>query len=161
MKRKLIFLLLVGTLTFGITACGGQKKETSDPPKTTQTTTQKEDSDENKKEETPEKTELTLDGLEQYLLEKKLLTGEKTEAEASLIGAKAGFKYADANVEIYEYDEESDAYKQLEKNGSIEVQGFEGYSLSPAAVNGPFVLIASMDETLSDDLINAFNSYGK
>lgn len=159
MKRKLTFLLLIGSLTFGLTACGGQKEETPDPPKTTQTTTEENDSD--KKEEEPEKTELTLDGLEQYLLEKKVLSGEKTEAEASLIGAESGFKYADSNAEIYEYDEKSEAYKQLSQNGSIQVQGFEGYSISPVAVNGPFVLISSMDETLSDDLINAFKSYGK
>lgn len=50
-------------------------------------------------------------GMEEYLLEKGLLSGERTEMAADMVGAVSGFKYG--GTEIYEYDMESESYQTL------------------------------------------------
>ena len=159
MKKKIVALLMASTLAFGICACGGGKQD--DTPKKTpkQEDQQKEVEDTSTKENENVKVETSLEGLEKYLLEKGLLTGSKTQTAAEMIGAKAGFKYLDSNAEFYEYDTNSDAYKTLVSGGSVEIEGMSGYSISAKAINEQYVLISS--ENLSQELIDAFNSYGK
>lgn len=93
------------------------------------------------------------------MLDKGVLSGEKTQVAASMIGAKDGIKYAASNAEIYEYDESSEEYKSLASGESVEIEGMGGFSVSATSINGPFVLIASGD--ISQELIDAFDSYGK
>lgn len=156
MKKKIIALLMASTLAFGICACGGEKQD--DTPKKTQKQ-EEQQKDTSAEESTNVEAETSLESLEKYLLEKGLLTGSKTQTAAEMIGAKTGFKYPDSNAEFYEYDTNSDAYKTLVSGGSVEIEGMSGYSVSAKAINEQYVLISSED--LSQELINAFNSYGK
>lgn len=95
-----------------------------------------------------------INDMEKYLLEENLLTGERTEMAANMVGAISGFKYGSA--EIYEYDTESEQYKTLSSGGAIGVEGFAGISVSATAINGKYVLIG---QNLSEDFITAFKDY--
>lgn len=159
MKKKLLTLLMALTLSASIIACGGGKQDNTPKKTPKQEDQQKEVEDTSTKENENVKVETSLEGLEKYLLEKGLLTGSKTQTAAEMIGAKAGFKYLDSNAEFYEYDTNSDAYKTLVSGGSVEIEGMSGYSISAKAINEQYVLISS--ENLSQELIDAFNSYGK
>lgn len=92
-------------------------------------------------------------GIEQYLLDKGLLSGERIEMAADMIGALSGFKYGE--VEIYEFDKNSDEYKSLEAGNAIPIRGVEGALLSAEAINDGYVLFGSA----TDDLISAFKEY--
>lgn len=102
-----------------------------------------------------------LNDLEQYLLNQGVLSGNRTDVFAQMIGAKSGMKYKDSGVEIYEYSPDTEEYKELAKGNSIGVEGFEGVEITAKAINGNFVLIETQDKTASQDLINAFESYNK
>ena len=102
-----------------------------------------------------------LNDLEQYLLNQGVLSGNRTDVFAQMIGAKTGMKYKDSGVEIYEYSPDTEEYKELAKGNSIGVEGFEGVEITAKAINGNFVLIETQDKTASQDLINAFESYNK
>lgn len=162
MKKRFLTLLFATTLSLSLAACGNDKAKDND-------TRVENDADENdnatddvtdnsEEDSSTEKTELSLDGLEQYLLEQGVLTGEKTETVASMIGAEAGFRYEDNNAEIYEYNVESDEYKALVNDGSVEIEGM-GFSISAAAINDRFVLIEPIDGTIDQAILDAFNSY--
>lgn len=164
MKRKILFLSVVAALAFSTSACGNNK--TSNTDKVTQKQELEKDSsnssvvnDEEVNNTQESKDETSLEDLEKYLLEKGVLTGSKTETLAQMIGAKAGFKYQDSNAEFYEYDTNSDDYKALSSGSSIEFEEIGGVSISASAINGQYVLISSGE--LSQELLDAFNSYGK
>ena len=80
-------------------------------------------------------------------------------AIVSMVGAENGIKYADSNIEIYEYDETSEEYKSLSSGGSVGIEGMEGFTMSATSINGPFVLFATGD--ISQELKDTFESYGK
>lgn len=164
MKKKIITVMIAGMLAFSATACGGSG-DSSDTPQND--SVQEEEEEENATPEAEQQTaeeepaeepaETTLADLETYLLDQGVLSGEKTETAASMIGATSGFKYADSNAEFYEYDENSDAYKTLSSGGSVEIEGMSGYAVSATAINGKYVLISSGD--VSQELLDAFNSF--
>ena len=160
MKKKIITVMIAGMLALSATACGGSG-DSSDAPQNDSVQEEKDATPESEQqaEEEPaeEPAETTLADLETYLLNQGVLTGEKTETAASMIGATSGFKYADSNAEFYEYDENSDAYKTLSSGGSVEIEGMSGYAVSATAINGKYVLISSGD--VSQELIDAFNSF--
>lgn len=162
MKKKVLVTLLLST-TLVFTACGNSKTD----EQTVQETPTITESPNATITDTPEITgqedasqaeELSLDGLESTLLEKGLLKGEKTPVAAEMIGAKAGFKYADSETEVYEYDTSSEQYKKFTDGEEVELEGMEGFSIKSSAINGKFVLIFSNDSS-NDDILNAFNSY--
>lgn len=160
MKKKILTVMIAGLLALSATACG-ESGDSSDAPQN-DSVQEEEDATpeaEQQAEEEPaeEPTETTLADLETYLLDQGVLTGEKTETAASMIGATSGFKYADSNAEFYEYDENSDAYKTLSSGGSVEIEGMSGYAVSATAINGKYVLISSGD--VSQELLDAFNSF--
>ena len=96
--------------------------------------------------------------MEDYLLSEGVLEGERTEMAASIVGAETGFKYGTA--EIYQYDPESDAYKALEAGEGVTVEGFN-MTMKPKAVNAGYALFSSASGEVSQELIDAFNAYGK
>lgn len=102
-----------------------------------------------------------LSDLEQYLLNQGVLSGNRTDVFAQMIGAKSGMKYKDSGIEIYEYSPDTEEYKELTKGNPISIEGFEGVEITAKAINGNFVLIETQDKTASQDLINAFESYNK
>lgn len=91
--------------------------------------------------------------MEDYLLKKGVLSGERTEMAADMVGAISGFKYGDA--EIYEYDTSSKEYKELSSGNAIPLKGMEDYLISPLAVNGKYVLMGEA----SEDLMQAFKNF--
>ena len=161
MKKKIITVMIAGMLALSATACGGSG-DSSDAPQNDsvqeeENATPEAEQQTAEEESAEEPAETTLADLETYLLDQGVLTGEKTETAASMIGASSGFKYADSNAEFYEYDENSDAYKTLSSGGSVEIEGMSGYAVSATAINGKYVLISSGD--VSQELIDAFNSF--
>lgn len=161
MKKKIITVMIAGMLALSATACGGSG-DSSDAPQNDsvqeeENATPEAEQQTAEEESAEEPAETTLADLETYLIDQGVLTGEKTETAASMIGATSGFKYADSNAEFYEYDENSDAYKTLSSGGSVEIEGMSGYAVSATAINGKYVLISSGD--VSQELIDAFNSF--
>ena len=161
MKKKIITVMIAGMLALSATACGGSG-DSSDAPQNDsvqeeENATPEAEQQTAEEESAEEPAETTLADLETYLLDQGVLTGEKTETAASMIGATSGFKYADSNAEFYEYDENSDAYKTVSSGGSVEIEGMSGYAVSATAINGKYVLISSGD--VSQELIDAFNSF--
>lgn len=69
---------------------------------------------------------VSLSGLEQYLLDTGVLSGTRTETTAEMIGAVSGFKYAGA--EIHEFDENSEDDKKMTETNTITLEDF-GISL--------------------------------
>ncbi|HIU75553.1 MAG TPA: hypothetical protein IAC62_06705 [Candidatus Pelethocola excrementipullorum] len=170
MKKKLCLAVLC-TLTLSFAACGNNVTATSSASSTSTSETSEEeqqttDTSEEKEQATDtsgeeQAADISLSGLEAFLLEKGVITGARTEIAAEMVGAVSGFKYADTGAEFYEYDTNSDAYKTLSETGSIELQGMEGFNVTAVSINGSYVLIASSGTTLSQELIDAFNSFGK
>ena len=71
--------------------------------------------------------------------------------------AEDGVRYADSNVEIYEYDINSDTYNNLKSGASV---GFDNAGpFSAKAVNGKYVLIATGE--VSQELVDAFKNFDK
>ena len=135
MKKKWIMLLVVSMLAVLLAACGNDS----------------EGADSSQKDDT------TLEDLESYLLDEGVLSGEKTDADAELMLAEAGIKYADCGVEIYEYDKNSDTYDSLATGASI---GFDNAGpFSAKAVNGKYVLIATGE--VSQELVDAFKNFNR
>lgn len=129
MKKKWIVLIAASMLAVLLAACG-------------------KDGDEG---------ENTLEDMESWLLEEGVLSGERTEADAELMRAEDGVRYADSNVEIYEYDINSDTYNNLKSGASV---GFDNAGpFSAKAVNGKYVLIATGE--VSQELVDAFKNFDK
>lgn len=91
--------------------------------------------------------------MEDYLLDKNLLSGDRIEMAADMVGALSGFKYGD--TEIYEYDTSSEEYQELSSGNSIPLKGVDGYTVGALAINGKYVLMGEA----SDDLVKAFKDF--
>lgn len=98
----------------------------------------------------------TLEGIEKYLSDKKLLSGKRTEKEASMIGGIDGFAYLDSDIEIYEYDINSQEYKTLANGDGVQLEGMESFTIKADAINGKFVLLSN-----SKKVIDTFNNFNK
>lgn len=91
--------------------------------------------------------------MEDYLLDKNLLSGDRIEMAADMVGALSGFKYGD--TEIYEYDTSSEEYQELSSGNSIPLKGVDGYTVGALTINGKYVLMGEA----SDDLVKAFKDF--
>ena len=135
MKKKLIVLIVMSMMAVLLTACGDKSKYSYGSPK----------------------DDTTLEDLVSYLMDEGVLSGERTDADAELMRAEAGVKYADCGVEIYEYDKNSDTYNSLATGASI---GFDNAGpFSAKAVNGKYILIATGE--VSQELVDAFKNFNK
>lgn len=154
MKKKLLLITTIIFVALVSTACGNNKKnhETTSAIQNVSSEVTKESP-----EETTQK-ELSLSDVEKSLT--SYLTGERTEMVASFIGAEQGFKYSSdgLHIEIYEYDVNSDEYKELCNNGYVEIEGFDGVTMNSSAINGKFVLFIEEYPGDKAELINAFNN---
>lgn len=97
-------------------------------------------------------SEKTLDDIEKYLLDKGVLSGNRIQMAADLIGGINGFKYDESNIEIYEYDINSDEYISLSNGEEINLQGMDGYTVGAISTNEKFVLMGEP----SQDIMDAF-----
>lgn len=170
MKKGEILIILslcIALATF--TGCGGEQRESvekvddvsvsSQSESETTISENNEDNGDNDNKNDVSTEESSLTDLEEYLLSVGVLSGERTETAASMIGALSGFKYADSYVEIYEYDVNSEEYKKLSSGESVELDGMAGVSIKATAINGKYVLIASYENSISQDAVDAFTSY--
>ena len=96
--KKIITILLSMVLLLAFTACGGSDSSSSDKSKET---------------EAP-KIEKNIDAAAEAL---GLTGGEETMY--AMIGATAGKEYNDGAVELYQFEEDSDAYKEIESSDSV------------------------------------------
>lgn len=126
-------------------------EEPTEPPTAEPTATPTKKTAKKKK---TQKYDDTLDGIEKYFSDKELLTGERTKKEASMIGGIDGFAYAESDIEIYEYDINSEEYKSLSNGEGVPIEGMENYSVTADAINGKFILLSD-----SQKIINAFNNF--
>ena len=104
----------------------------------------------------PQETTKSLESLCQYLESSDLVSGERIEMAGEMIGAISGVKYTDCNVEIYEYDTDSEKYKNLVSTGKVTLEGFN-VDVTPSAIHDQYVLICD-DAPNKDALLDAFNS---
>lgn len=104
----------------------------------------------------PQETTKSLESLCQYLESSDLVSGERIEMAGEMIGAISGVKYTDCNVEIYEYDTDSEKYKNLVSTGKVTLEGFS-VDVTPSAIHDQYVLICD-DAPNKDALLDAFNS---
>lgn len=162
MKKKMVSIMLMLCLSCSLFSCGKSSSSNEDGENENTSTVESDKalSQESSGEPETESAETSLSDLEQYLLEQGAVTGERTDKTASLIGAVAGFGYGNENVEVYEYDLNSDAYKNLKDTNTINVESL-GVTLTPAAINENYVLIFSNDAEPDQNIVDIFNSYGK
>lgn len=80
---------------------------------------------------------------------------DRTPLAADMIGGTAGYRYTfdDFKVELYEFDPESDSYKQAESAGSVTMDGFGSF---PAYFNSGLVMIEA--DGLPQSVLDLFNS---
>lgn len=144
MKKLLLVLMIV--VVGLLSACGSEDTETS-------STTENVSTSEVTTEETTTEVveEKSLDNLSAYLVEKGVVTGEKTDTMYQMIDAIGGFKYLDSDVEVYKYDTNSDVYKTIVETGEYSGMKF-------VAINDQFVLLMT-NNTDGQDVIQAFNEY--
>lgn len=126
--KKFLLLLTVFALSFSLAACNENKEEP----------------DQNQPAEDNTEIEIKID----YVAEQLGLTDE-SEVLYGLIGAVAGKQYSNGNIELYQFDENSQAYKDL--------IGRKTY-LIPAAYKDGVVLIFALGTETDQDLVDAFNA---
>ena len=125
--KKIITILLSMVLLLVFTACGGSDSSSSDKSKET---------------EAP-KIEKNIDAAAEAL---GLTGGEETMY--AMIGATAGKEYNDGAVELYQFEEDSDAYKEIESSDSVS-------GIPVAAHKDGIALIFANNET--DQVIISFS----
>ncbi len=96
----------------------------------------------------------TLEDIIKVLKDKNLLEGEETEMFAEMIGAEKGISYL--NVEIYEFNKTTDAYKKILKTNQIRLEDLN-MDIDISAINEKFVLLCNFAEN-KEEIIKAFNS---
>lgn len=81
---------------------------------------------------------------------------ERVTMAAEYIGAKTGYKYkADGyNVELYQFDPDSDAYKQAASDNAVTMDGF---GTIPAYVHGGLAMLCT-DGDLPQSVLDVFNA---
>ena len=152
--KKAISIMLIACMFFS--GCG--EKDGAQYESTVESQNSNEQESKKSPEVTVEETdnnEKTIDDLEKFLIEKNVLTGDRTKMEASLIGGIQGFKYSDCDTEIYEYDINSTEYKLLLKGKEVKIKGMENFSIKANSINGKFVLIGESTK----QIIDAFKSF--
>lgn len=162
---KKMKLIVAATLFISLLAACGSEKDTqtrsqdeisnqgSTEINTPTPSTEQEEQEEQENESL--NNEPVLSDLENYMLNEGMLSGDKIEMAADMVGATAGVKYADCNTEIYEYDINSEKYISLSNGEEIELEGMPGFTVKAVSINGKFVLMGDP----SQEVIDCFNSF--
>lgn len=159
--KKILAILMAGAMITAAGCSGGEESLAQESSASVEASQEEESQTEESSvtdESSQEEAQTESMSMEDYLLSEGVLEGERTEMAASIVGAETGFKYGTA--EIYQYDPESDAYKALEAGEGVTVEGFN-MTMKPEAVNAGYALFASASGEVSQELIDAFNAYGK
>ncbi len=155
MKKKLLLFLLMSALSITIFACGktNQKNDATDNGQESTASDEKEENSTTSSE--PKEKINTLKDIEQYMIENGVLSGERTQMAVELIGAIDGFKYNDSDIEVYEYDVNSEEYISLANGEEIPLEGIEGVTIGAVSINDKFVLMGNP----SEEAVNIFESF--
>ena len=84
------------------------------------------------------------------------ITYERVTMAAEYIGAKTGYKYKTdgCNVELYQFDPDSDAYKQAVSDNAVTLDGF---GTIPAYVHDGLAMLCT-DGDLPQSVLDVFNA---
>ena len=84
------------------------------------------------------------------------ITYERVTMAAEYIGAKTGYKYKSDgyNVELYQFDPDSDAYKQAAADNAVTMDGF---GTIPAYVHDGLAMLCT-DGDLPQSVLDVFNA---
>lgn len=140
--KKIILSLLIVIFIFTMTGCSENKTTNKTAANS------KEKSSYSLSDFTKEYEELGIDA-------------QKTDVAYSMVGAKDGIKYiANSNdeaygLEVYKFDQNSDAYKKAEKNQQLTLEDMD-MSLNATVKNG-YALILDESYPKHDEIIELFN----
>lgn len=95
--------------------------------------------------------EKKLSDLVEYMKSEGVLTGKETMMDASMIGGVSGVKYS--GIELYEFDEDSAAYKDLVKTNKFILEVFD-MEIDVNAINGKFIILSD-----NKDAIEVFKNF--
>ncbi len=137
--KKLLWLLTAIIICVSLVSCDEQSPAEDNLTNEDNTTV-----DQNQPTEEDAEIEIKID----YVAEQLGLTDE-SEVLYGLIGAVAGKQYSNGNIELYQFDENSQAYKDL--------IGRKTY-LIPAAYKNGVVLIFALGVETDTALVDAFNA---
>ena len=153
--RRILPVLLAAVL---LSACG----ETKDVlPEIEQEVKQEVETVLEKVEPTPEPTAAPPASADAFAafesgLDSLGITYERVTMAAEYIGAKTGYKYKTdgCNVELYQFDPDSDAYKQAVSDNAVTLDGF---GTIPAYVHGGLAMLCT-DGDLPQSVLDVFNA---
>lgn len=139
MKRLLVAITVI-VLAFSLSACGekapSSSAKSSDPSGASQVqSTVGDTTPAASKPESKTKFEQFEAGLEDAGI-----SYEKQTVAADMVGASIGARYVigDGRAELYQFDPESDAYKQMKESKSLTLEGFGAF---PVEVNEEMALL--------------------
>jgi len=130
MMKKVLILTIAVIFSIALVACG---------------------SDQAAEEETADTTDTEVVKIEQNIdaVAEALGLSGKSETYYEMIGAKDGAEYNDGSIELYQYDPESQDYKDIEKGeGAIEA----------AACNNGFIIVVPDGTDPDKKIIDAFKN---
>lgn len=135
--KKILVMLIAVVLVFALFGCAG----VTTPADTTQSTTEVQQ-------------ETVFDQFEKELV-KANINYEKVTMAADLVGAAQGVKYKIDNgaVELYLFDEASDAYKSAEAKQAISLDGFG--DMRAKVDNGMALLVSDLDAKTYEDIFES------
>lgn len=164
--KKLIASLLSALLACSLASCSSAPA--SSPAISSEVSSSSDPTPEFSPSSTPEPTPVDLtatsapaelggrfEAFETGLADLGLTYSERTAIAAEMIGGTTGYRYTfdDFKVEVYEFDPESDAYKQAESAGAVTMEGFGSF---PAYFNNGMVMIES--DGLPQAVLDLFDS---
>lgn len=163
MKKKILFLLLFLTLSF--TACSDNEPTTPENKLLDEGSATEVEEMENAiqneinniaEQYEPQNTTNSLHDLCKQLEDNNLVNGEYIEMAGEMVGAISGIKYADCNVEIYEYDTNSEKYAEIVNTGKTTLEGFN-IDFVPSAINGKYIIYCDESEN-KNEIIDFFST---
>lgn len=88
-------------------------------------------------------------------LQGKDISYEKVAMAADLVGAKEGVKYkiGEGSVELYVFDETSEAYKTANTKQALSMEGFGEFSAKVA--NGKALLVSGLDSAVYEVIFDS------
>ena len=143
--KKIFAVLLIIAIAFSLTACMGT---TSSTGSTSATEVKVEDVD-------IKNYDKTFDGMQKYLKDLKLITGDKTETQADIVGAKKGVRYNVDKTNFVEFyavditatpDEAQKMFDSIADGGTYDPLGLQGLK-GVVSGSGKYVMLYKADSS--------------
>ncbi len=176
MKKKLVLLVL--SISMLLSACGNSsspREQSTAPTPTPAEVASRENTSSEDLEDlstsiqasidsivesfSPQDTAESLQDVGSYLENAEVVSGEFIQMAGDMIGAISGIKYSDSKVEIYEFDMDSEAYKNTLSTGIVHLDGFN-IDIPVSSIHNQYVLLCD-DAPNKDQIISVFDSLQK